>query len=106
MVALIIASILLVGVLAVTSYQTYQVTTDQIVAKEVVREWLGLAPYQIQKVVLLGSGTDVILVGEGQLPPIATLSTMMEQKFGRKVIISLHTIPEKSVTYPSVLPGL
>jgi len=106
MVALIIASILLVGVLAVTSYQTYQATNDQIIAKEVVREWLGLAPYQIEKVVLLGSGTDVILLGDGPLPPIETLSTMMEQKFGHTVIISLHTIPEKSVTYPSVLPGL
>ena len=106
MVALIIASILLIGVLTVTSYQAIQATNDQVVAKEVVREWLGFAPYQVQKVVLSGEGVDVVLSGEGTLPPLETLSTMMQQKFDRKIPLRLHTIPEKSVTYPSVLVGL
>ena len=93
-------------VLAVTSYQTYQVTNDQIVAKEVVREWLGLAPYDTRRWCYLGSGTDIILIGEGPLPPLETLSTMMEQKLAHKGIIRVHTIPEKSVTYPSLPAGL
>ena len=106
MVALIIASILLVSVLAVTSYQTYQATNDQIVAKEVVKEWIGFAPYQIQKVVLSGEGVDAVLSGESTLPPLETLSTMMQQKFDHTEIIRLHTIPEKWITYPLVLFGL
>jgi uncharacterized hydrophobic protein (TIGR00271 family) len=106
MVAIMVASILLIGVLTVTSYRAYQVTNDQIEATKIVTEWVGLSQYQVQKVVLSGSGVDVILIGEGSLPPIEILSKNMEEQFGRVLVIRLHTIPEKKVTYPSVLTGL
>jgi hypothetical protein len=82
------------------------VTNDQIEANNIVTEWVGLSQYQVQKVVLSSSGVDVILVGEGALPPLETLSKNMEEQFGRMMVIRLHTIPEKKVTYPSVLAGL
>ncbi|MCU0631126.1 MAG: TIGR00341 family protein [Methanoregulaceae archaeon] len=106
MVAIMIASILLIGILTITSYQAYQATNDQIVATNLVTEWVGLSQYQVQKVVLTRSGVNVILVGEGSLPPLETLSEDMEEQFGRMMVIQLHTIPEKKVTYPSVLAGL
>ena len=106
MVVIMIASILLIGVLTITSYQAYQATNDQIEATNLVTEWVGLSQYQVQKVVLTRSGVNVILVGEGPLPPLETLSKDMEEQFGRMMVIQLHTIPEKKVTYPSVLAGL
>lgn len=106
MVAIMVASICLIGVLTFTSYQAYQVTNDQIIAKGIVTEWIGPLPYQVQKVTLTGSGVDVILIGEGPLPQIETLSKAMEQEFNHLVVIRLHTIPEKRVTYPTVLTGL
>ena len=45
MVAIIIAGILLIGVLTVSSYQAYQVTNNQIEAKNLVTEWVGLHPH-------------------------------------------------------------
>ena len=106
MVAIMVAGILLIGVLTVTSYRAYQVTNDQIEVTNIVTEWVGLSQYQVQKVVLSGTGVDVILIGEGPLPPIEILSKNMEEQFGRVLVIRLHTIQGKKVTYPSVLTGL
>jgi uncharacterized hydrophobic protein (TIGR00271 family) len=104
--AITLAGIILIVVLAVTSFQAYQATNDQIAAKEIITGWLGPAPYQVQTVVLLGSGVDVTLSGEGTLPPIENLAAMMKKKFGNPVIIRLHITPEKRVTYPAALVGL
>ena len=105
--AISIAGVLLIIVLAVTSFQAYQATNEQVAAKEVVTKWLGPdATFQVQKVVLLGSGVDVTLNGEGTFPPIENLAAMMEQKFNHPVIIRLHISPEKRVTYPAALVGL
>lgn len=107
MVALIIASILLIGVLSVTTYQSYQATNNQIIASEVVTGWLGPAsPYLVQKVVFTGPRVDVTLLGEGQLPPLETLYSSMGQRFGHPVLIRVHTIPEKQAIFPAVLTGL
>lgn len=104
--AITIAGVLLILVLADTSFQAYQATNEQVAAKEVVTEWLGPAPYQVQTVVLLGSGVDVTLNGDGTLPPIESLAAMMGQKFDHPVIIRLHITPEKRITYPATLVGL
>jgi len=106
MVAIMVAVILLIGVLTVTSYRAYQATNDQIEVTNIVTEWVGLSQYQVQKVVLSGTGVDAILIGEGPLPPMEILSKNMEEQFGRVLVIRLHTIQGKKVTYPSVLTGL
>jgi uncharacterized hydrophobic protein (TIGR00271 family) len=107
MVAIIIAGIILIGVLTVSSYHTYTVTNNQIAASEVVTGWLGPAsPYLVQKVVLTGSRVDVTLLGEGPLPPLEMLYSSMGEKFGHPVRIRLHTIPEKKSEYPAALAGL
>jgi uncharacterized hydrophobic protein (TIGR00271 family) len=104
--AIILASVVLVVILAFTSYNAYITTNNQVVAGDTVKTWLGPAPYEIQSVTITGSIVGVTLVGDGPLPPVDTLSAMMEQKFGQKMIIVLRTIPQKSVTYPSALVGL
>jgi uncharacterized hydrophobic protein (TIGR00271 family) len=104
--AITLAGILLIIVLAVTSFQAYQATNDQIAAKEIVTEWLGSVPYQVQTVVLLGSCADITLNGDGTLPPVESLAAMMEKKFDHPVIIRLHITPEKRITYPATLVGL
>ncbi len=107
MAGILVASIILIGVLTVASYQTYTVTNNQIIASDVVTGWLGPASsYQVEKVVLSGKRVDVTLLGEGQIPPLETLYLSMGQRFGHPVLISIHTIPEKQATYPAALVGL
>ncbi|HTY15555.1 MAG TPA: TIGR00341 family protein [Methanoregulaceae archaeon] len=101
MVAIMIASVVLVAVLTVMSYQAYHETRTQIETAGAVQEWLGPAQYQIQSVVVSGSDVTVTLIGAGPVPPLGPLYLHMSDLLGRPVTIQVHAIPENNITYPA-----
>lgn len=101
-----VVSLVLVAILGLTSYDVYRTTTIEIQTKTVVEDWLGTTDYHVYSVVVHDPEIIIGLTGDGTLPPVETLSREIEQKLNHEVIITIHTIPQKSIQYPSGVSAL
>ncbi|MGB9176676.1 MAG: TIGR00341 family protein [Methanoregula sp.] len=101
-----VVTLILIATLGATSYQVYRVATTEIETTSMVTEWLGTTDYHIYSVTVQDPKIDIGLIGDGTLPPVDTLAKEIEQKFHHSIIITIHTIPQKSIQYPSGISAI
>jgi uncharacterized hydrophobic protein (TIGR00271 family) len=98
----IVAGMLLIAVmLAVTSYNAYLTTDQQIETADAVHEWLGNTSFQTVGITIGPSGVDITLRGDRETPPLANLYTKLNTVYGHPTRITLHVIPYTSQSYPA-----
>lgn len=101
-----VVTLILIATLGATSYQVYRVATTEIETTSMVTEWLGTTDYHIYSVTVQDPKIDIGLIGDGTLPPVDTLAKEIEQKFHHSISITIHTIPQKSIQYPSGISAI
>ena len=101
-----VAAVILIAILGFTTYQQFRTATIEAETAGAVQEWLGSSNYELVSVVVSEPEISISLTGDGPLPPIEPLSQGIERQVHQKVVITIHTIPQKSIQYPSGISAL
>jgi len=92
----IVATLLVMVPLGFTSYR---VTTEQILQQRTlveVEEWLEGTEYKVYSVEADGDSVDVVVAGEGDLPPFDDLLSALRENAG-DITINLKVVPEHNL---------
>ena len=91
---IVVATLVVMVPLGVTSYR---VTTEQILQQRTLGEiegWLEGTEYDVYSVEADGDSVDVIVAGEGDLPPFDDLLTALREAAG-DITVNLRVVPER-----------
>jgi uncharacterized hydrophobic protein (TIGR00271 family) len=94
---LIIAlGILLVSLpLAATTIRVSRETLAEFRIAQSVREWLAQTDYELEGVTAHGDVVRLVIIGEGDLPPLSDLESEVERRTPREAAIDLVIVPVK-----------
>ncbi|MDY6796610.1 MAG: DUF389 domain-containing protein [Actinomycetota bacterium] len=89
----IIVTLIIAMPLAVSGYNIYAKETLKRDTQNAINQWIGDTDYDIVSVKISGGEVNVIIAGQGNLPPFKELLADLEERAG-KVKLNMQVVPE------------
>ncbi|MFV1969517.1 MAG: DUF389 domain-containing protein [Acidimicrobiia bacterium] len=98
-VTVILGALIIMVPLAFTSEGILTSASRQSIAQSVTQEWLGSEEnLRLNKVVVTGDEVNVTLTGEGDIPEVSELNSMLSESFGASTVAVIEYFPSQRLT--------
>jgi uncharacterized hydrophobic protein (TIGR00271 family) len=102
---LIVAATLLIAVpLTLSTSETVRNALDNHIAANVVGEWLGEGPAELERLAVTGDEVEVNITGAQGMLPVQALADSLAAGLGRPITVSLRQVPSDIVRTASSRP--